>query len=749
VIDREQSPAGVWVLGQFPALVVGVTWSLALAAAVVLAPSQPMLGALAAALAIPCLGLALLVRPAVLAVALAFALLAVGRAELPASDPQVATRALAVVGQTVAITGRIADDSHPAAGGSEALVEPDRIWIGGNPVAGIGNFLVRWRGPAEASFGDLVSASGKLTLPRDLPTFDRRAYLAQRHVFLEVAATSFDVAKSGAGLTQLPGWLRAQYIDAFDHTLPSPHASMLLGVVLGVRQGIPPGLQNALIATGLIHLLVLSGLKVAVFARIVQGALRPLLGRHATWPALCLIGLYALAGGATPAAIRSSIMGGLAIAASHLGRPSHVWTSLVLTAAGMLAWRPELAWDVGFQLSFAGTAAIILLTPAIERRLPRMPAVLREPFAVTCAAQVGTLPMMATDFHVLSPIAPVANALTLPILPTLVAAGLLLAPLALAPDIARLAALPVAGLLAYVEQVSYWLARVPAAAFTVPQFPTWAGLAYYSALGPGIAAARSAGRRRVAALATAVVAPILIAGFAFGAWSNAPPQVSVLAVGDGQAVLLRGPQGAILIDSGPTPQRLKDELGAQLPPWQHKLDAIVITAPTLGHVGGFAGLDRPATMVLIPDAQLTGTAWRSAALEAATRGAGIARMQAGATQRIAGFTLEVVAPAKGAPGDLVGAAYLALRVVAPSGRTFCDLSDLDIEAQTVAAARLQGPCTYLLIPGGGRSLLSPELERAAGPAAQLIASRSAGRLARGFPPTVLRTDQEGTITLPM
>jgi len=235
-----------------------------------------------------------------------------------------------------------------------------------------------------------------------------------------LVATSFDVVTPGGGLGGLPGWLRAHYVAALDEALPAPHAAVLLGIVLGVRQGIPSDLQNALIATGLIHLLVLSGLKVAVFARILQGALKPILGRHATWPAIALIGLYALVGGATPAAVRAAIMGGLAITASRLGRPSHVWTSLAVTAAAMLAWHPELAWDVGFQLSFAGTAAIILLTPAIERRLPHMPAVLREPFAVTCAAQVGTLPMMATDFHVLSPIAPIANALTLPILPALV-----------------------------------------------------------------------------------------------------------------------------------------------------------------------------------------------------------------------------------------------------------------------------------------------------------------------------------------
>src|SRR5207248_9044913 len=137
-----------------------------------------------------------------------------------------------------------------------------------------------------------------------------------------------------------------------------------------------------------------------------------------------------LAGGATPAAVRASAMGGLVLLAGAAGRPTHVWTSLAMAAAAMLGWRPELAWNVGFQLSFAGTAAIVLLTPAIEQRLRRVPHLLREPFAVTCAAQVGTLPMMATDFHVLSPVAPLANAVVLPLLPLMVCGGLLLAPIA-------------------------------------------------------------------------------------------------------------------------------------------------------------------------------------------------------------------------------------------------------------------------------------------------------------------------------
>jgi len=737
-------------VSRYPALVVATSWCVALAATVVLAPFQPFVGVAAIALAIPFLALALALRPAILAVALSFALLAVGRAELPPSDPQAPIRAAGLVGRIAVISGRVADDGRPSAGGGEVLVEPDQVVIGSSHVSGIGNLMVRWRGPTIATFGAHVQAAGKLLQPRDLPTFDRRAYLAQRQVYLELQTTSFDVVSDGSGLAAFPAWLRARYTSALDDAVPSPHAAVLLGVVLGIRQGIPPGLQNALIATGLVHLLVLSGLKVAVFARIVQGALQPILGRLATWPALALIAVYAMVGGATPAAVRAAAMGGLAIAASRLGRPTHVWTSLAITAAAMLGWHPELAWDVGFQLSFAGTAAIILLTPGIERRLKFMPTVLREPFAVTCAAQVGTLPMMATDFHVLSPIAPLANALVIPILPALITAGLLLGLLSAVPEVARFAAMPVVGLLAYLEQVAYLLARVPAAVIPIPKFPTWTGIAYYSSLGPGIVAGQASGRTRSMAIVTAIVAPLVIAITALGMWANAPPQAIVMAVGDGQAVLFRGPHGAILVDGGPSPARLKDELGAQLPPWQATLGALAITAPTLGHVGGLAGFDRTARNLLIPDAQLTGSAWRTAALEATARGASVTRLSAGSTISIAGFHIQVVAPEPGAPGDQVGAAYLGLRIVAPDGRSFCDLSDLDLDAQTVAASRLRGPCTYLLLPVGGRSQLSPDLDNTAVTATtQLIASRTAGRLANGFPPNILRTDQEGTITLAM
>src|SRR5258708_18841704 len=131
------------------------------------------------------------------------------------------------------------------------------------------------------------------------------------------------------------------------------------------------------------------------------------------------------------------------------------------------------------------------------------------------------------------------------------------------------------------------------------------------------------------AMAGGTLAPATISALALGMWATGPPEVHVLAVGNGQAVLFRSAQGAILVDAGPSPALLKDELGQILPPWQSGLDAVVITAPGLGHVGGFAGLERPAGTVVIPHAQLPRPARPTAASEAAARGAPVVRTHPG------------------------------------------------------------------------------------------------------------------------
>jgi competence protein ComEC len=688
---------------------------------------------------------ALAIRPAAVALTVAACLLGMARAEVPAGDPTAAGRAPALAGLQVLVEGHVADDPRLLAGAEELLVAPDWLATSSGVLPPAGSIIAFVKGAPDVAIDDRVQVSGRLDLPRDQPTFDRRAYAAQKGAYLEMRSASLNVLSSAGGARALPGWLRDRYRQAITVLVPPPHAQVLVGVVLGIRTGVPPKLQQDLIATGLVHLLVLSGLKVAVFARLVTGLLSPALGRGATLPAVALIALYALAGGATPAATRAAAMGGLALVASHLGRPTHLWTSLAAAAAAMLAWRPELAWDVGFQLSFAGTVAIVLLTPGIERRLGWVPGWLREPFAVTCAAQVGTVPLMATDFHVLSPVAPIANAAVLPLLPALVGAGLVVAPLAVVPEIGRLAALPLVGLLAYLEQAASLLARVPGAAVTVPAFPPGSGFAYYAAIAGAVVAARSDGAVRRAAIAAGVLVPLVVGGAELVAWSRPASAATVLAVGPGQAVLLSGPGGYVLVDGGSSPSLLAAELGSRLPPWQHRLAALVITGPGIGHVGGLAGLAYPADTVLVPDGNPVGSAWRSVALAQAALGARIRSAHAGQTWLLAGLSLDVLSPEPNPPEP----EQLALRVRGPDGGTFCDVADLDTDGQAAAAARLTGRCDTLLLPSGGRSAPAPDLVAVALPQ-RMVASDAGGQLARDLPRGALsRTSQEGAIVVPL
>jgi len=728
-----------------PALVCLAGWSAGVMMAMVAMPAEQAVGAAALAGSAVALCLALVVRPAAIGLALAASLLGIARAEVPTGDPTAAARAPALAGMQVMFDGRVADDPRLLAGGIELVVAPDRLVTPSGPLAPAGQIVALVRGSPAVAIDDHVQVAGRLDLPRDQPGFDRRSLLAQKGAYLEIRGARLSVLGHASGARELPGWLRDRYREAIGDLLPPPHSDVLVGVVLGIRTGVPPALQNDLVATGLVHLLVLSGLKVAVFARLVTWALKPLLGRAATVPALVLIALYALAGGATPAAVRAAAMGGLALIASQLGRPTHVWTSLAAVAAAMLGWRPELTWDAGFQLSFAGTAAIVLLTPSIERRLHWMPGWVREPFAVTCAAQIGTVPLMATDFHLLSPVAPIANAAVLPLLPAMVAAGLLIAPLSAAPDVARLFAVPLTGLLAYLEQVAAILARVPAAALPAPVFSARSGVAYYAALGGVIGAARSEGSLRRTALAAGILVPLLVGAAEMIAWARPDSSAAVLGVGQGQAVLLSGPAGYVLVDGGASPARLADALGARLPPWVRSFQGLVITGAGLGHVGGLAGLAYSTTTVLVPEGSPQGSAWRSAALAAAARGARIRAAHAGQRISLAGLTFEVLSPEPRAqePGQL------AFRVTGPDGRSFCDLADLDSEGQIDAAARLRGPCGALLLPGGGRGAPAPELMARARPS-QLLVSDAGGQVARDLPRgELLRTSQEGTIVIPL
>ena len=126
---------------------------------------------------------------------------------------------------------------------------------------------------------------------------------------------------------------------------------------------------SSAIVSGLIHIVVISGLKVSLLARIIHDALGRWLPRASPLVAVGAMDGYALLAGASAAALRAAAMGALVVVAGRLRRDSHIVVSLALTGALMLGLKPALAGDVSLQLSFGGTIGIASMTDGIASHL--------------------------------------------------------------------------------------------------------------------------------------------------------------------------------------------------------------------------------------------------------------------------------------------------------------------------------------------------------------------------------------------
>jgi competence protein ComEC len=64
-------------------------------------------------------------------------------------------------------------------------------------------------------------------------------------------------------------------------------------------------------------------------------------------------------------------------------------------------------------------------------------------------------------------------------------------------------------------------------------------------------------------------------------------RVTVLDVGQGDSILIEGSRGGrLLVDGGPDPDRLLVELDRRIPPWDRRIDALVLSHPHEDHVAG-------------------------------------------------------------------------------------------------------------------------------------------------------------------
>ena len=512
------------------------------------------------------------------------------------------------------------------------------------------------RAPPQGAILEVVVTVARPRGPDVEGGFDEAAYLRRQGMHVVLRGGSFRVVGRRGGLGAVADGLRRGVGRSLDAIPPGERRAVLAGVVLGEDEGLDQELRDRFRASGLYHLLAVSGQNVAY---VVIGMI--LLAWTLGFPrwmgeigALGAVFAYVLAVGWQPSVVRAGVAGGLASLAWLASRPRDRWYFLLVGAAILLGWNPYSVLEPGFQLSFAAVAAIFVLVPRIEARLEGypLPAKLAEVVALSAACGAATAPILWLQFGAIPVYSLVANALAAPIVAPLL--GLALAAAALHPAVPEAAAALV--------WVDAWLAAYLAFCARLvgglPYAQVESGTAVLALVGGALLLTLLVhAHRRWAWRSAAVACGLVLVVVAWGSVSDEPPpatnglRITVLDVGQGDAILLQVPQGAVLVDQGPPEADVAgqlEDLGVE------RLVALVLTHPQRDHIGGASDVLDAIEVGAVLDPRIPAESEdHDAAAEAAmTNDVPVVAVRAGQRFRVGGLRLRVLWPDRpGSPGD--------------------------------------------------------------------------------------------------
>ena len=564
--------------------------------------------------------------------------------------------------------------------------------------------------------------------------------------------------------------------DAFREAcagLPADAGALLLGLAVGDESTLPPDLDAAMVRAGLSHLTAVSGSNTSLVVAIAMAAV---VGLGLAWRArvaACLVVLsaYVMLVRPQPSVLRAAAMGVVALVALSAGGRRRGPPALLASALVLLLVLPQFALSLGFALSFAATAGLLVLGPPIADRLGRWPASswlpepIRAALAVAAAAHLATLPLAILMGNGASLVALPANVLVTPLVPVATVLGLaaaLIAPVATAPaSLIATVASPATATIARVARVS---ADLPFGVLEVPAGPAGAvGSAAVLAL-LVTAAARGwrpwRDRRIVVGLAVALALAVVLTNARDARWP--PPDWVVLAcdVGQGDGLLIRAPGSdeALLVDAGPDPDRITDcldDAGVE------RL-GVLVTHFHADHIDGLSAvLGRwPVSVVLTTPVPEPAEGASQVVDQARAAGVPVRLVRADDRLTVAGVALDILWPARPmdqSPANNASVVALAQVPTAAGPIRALLTGDIEPEAQSVVMARPSPGAHVVKVPHHGSRYQVPQFARWSGARIALFSvgrdndyghpSESTLLQYRAVGARIGRTDQQGDLAV--
>jgi competence protein ComEC len=400
--------------------------------------------------------------------------------------------------------------------------------------------------PQDYFGGRQVEVDGVLRSPREPVAegvFDYRKFLTRQGIYFQLQVSSTNdwrlAPLSGRNAARpvadrFGDWAKAalaQGLPVEDEPL-----RLLWAMTLGWKTALTGEITEPFMRTGTMHIFAISGLHIALIAGLLVLLFQVLRVPRAWcgWVVIPLIWFYTGVTGWQASAIRSTIMMSVIIAGWALRRPADLINSLAAAAFIILLWDPQQLFQAGFQLSFVVVFSLALFTPLIGvfhrplsdpdpavplplaqrivQRIPFLRVVFPDPLVpveirsvwqrwlgiplrwlfnamtTSLAAWLGSIPLIAYYFHLITPVGLLANLVIVPLSSVALACNLAsLVVSALVPAAAELFNHAGWFFMWLMVRLSEWAAQAPGGCFHIAA-PSLAGFAlYYMLMGSVLA----------------------------------------------------------------------------------------------------------------------------------------------------------------------------------------------------------------------------------------------------------------------
>jgi competence protein ComEC len=379
----------------------------------------------------------------------------------------------------------------------------------------------------------------------------------------------------------------------------SPAGAVLEALLLGEDGRMDEATVANLQETGLYHLFAISGGHIAIINVLLFSLFRFVrLTRRASSLALAgFLVFYTVLVEGSPSVLRATLMTLAFLAGKLLWKDVHVLNTIAASAFVLLLANPSSLFDIGFQLTYAATLTIILFTPPLLKRLPRLPLKTTELVCLSVTAALGAAPIIARSFNRISLSSLVLNLAAIPLVGAIMAVGYVYLPFAAAfPAAAGPPAVLLGFLVGLFSRISHSLDAFPFLSFRVPTPRPGILAGYFLFLGLSLVRPRFRGQR-----------PAVLAGLAlFAVLLAAPPPrpaspdlvITMIDVGQGESILVEFPgRRTMLIDGGGLMGSPFDVGERVVSPvlWRkgiRRIDYLVLTHPHPDHLAGLVAVAR-------------------------------------------------------------------------------------------------------------------------------------------------------------